>query len=146
MGVLEHSVWVDADPEQVWSVYTDPSRIPDWQTGRPVIVDLQGRGDEPGASYISKRGPLSAHTTVLLADGPHRLVTRTDAYLGLRFHVTSRLDLQAGGTQLDLRTEKHWPNGLGLLGRLVELAILNPREIRKELRILKMLIESEATG
>jgi hypothetical protein len=91
MGVLEHSVWINADPEQVWSVYADPCRIPDWQTGRPVIVDLHGRWDEPGASYISKHGPLSAHTTVLLADRPHRLVTRTDAYLGLRFHVTSRL-------------------------------------------------------
>ena len=145
MGVLEHSVWINADPEQVWCVYADPSRIPDWQTGRPVIVDLHGHWDEPGSSYVSKRGPLSAHTTVLVADHPHRLVTRTDAYLGLRFDVTSRLGVETGGTQLDLRTETHWPRGLRLFGRLVELAILNPREIRKELRNLKMLIEGEAT-
>ena len=146
MGVREQSVWVDTHPEQVWCVYADPSRIPDWQTGRPVIMDLRGHWAEPGSSYVSKRGPLSARTTVLIADHPHRLVTRTDAYLGLRFDVTSSLGVEGGGTQLDLRIETQWPRGLGLFGRLVELVILNPREVRKELRNLKILIEGEATG
>ena len=146
MSVLEQSIWVDADPEQVWRVYADPSRIPDWQTGRPVIGDLHGHWDEPGAGYVSKRGPLSARTTVLTAEAPHRLVTRTDAYLGLGFDVASTLVAEGGGTRLDLRIETQWPRGLALPGRVVELAILNRREMRKELANLKRLIEGEARG
>ena len=144
MGVLEQSVWVDADPEQVWRAYADPSRIPEWQTGRPVILDVRGTGDEPGSTFLSKRGPLRARSTVLLADRPHRLVTKTDAYLGLRLYVTSRLARDAGGTRLDVHAATHWPRGLGPVGRLVELAILNPGEVREELGNLKLLVEGEA--
>ena len=42
MGVLEYSVWIEAAPELVWRAYVDPTRIPEWQTGRPVIGDVQG--------------------------------------------------------------------------------------------------------
>ncbi len=141
MSVVEQSVWVRSDPEQVWRVYADPSRVPDWQTGRPVILDLHGHWEEAGSSYVSKRGPLSARTTVLVADPPRRLVTRTDAYVGLRFDVASSLIPDGDGTRLDLHIETRWPRGLGLLGRLVELAVLNPREMHKELRNLKLLVE-----
>ena len=45
-------------------------------------------------------------------------------------------------TLLDLHAETHWPRGLGLLGKLVEAAILSPSEGGKELARLKRLIES----
>ena len=100
MGVLEYSVWIKAAPEQVWDTYVDPTRIPDWQTGKPVIEDVQGAPGEPGSTYVSKRGPLAARTTVLTAEVPRELVTRTDAYFGLQFEVTSRLSGRSGGTDL----------------------------------------------
>lgn len=144
MGVSEHSVWVEADPDAVWRVYADPSRIPEWQTGRPVVTVTRGGGDDVGSTFISKRGPLSARSTVVAAERPNLLVTSTDAYLGLRLEVTSRLEARGGGTQLDLHSVTHWPRGLGSVGRLVELAILNPREIRKELANLRRVVEAEA--
>jgi uncharacterized protein YndB with AHSA1/START domain len=144
MGVLEHSVWIEAQPEEVWRIYVDPSRIPEWQTGSPVIEDVRGPGDEPGATYTSRRGPGAARTTVLEAERPRRLVTTTEAYLGLRFDLASRLQPEANGTRLDLRVETHWPRGLGLLGRLVELIVLSDREATKELAGLKALVEREA--
>ena len=145
MGVLDHSVWIHAQPEDVWSVYVDPARIPEWQTGSPVIIDIRGAGDEPGATYVSRRGPVAARTTVLEAETPHRQVTRTEAYLGLRFDVVSQLRPDGDGTRLNLRVETHWPRGLGLFGRIVEFAILNPREASKELANLRALVEREAT-
>ena len=66
----------------------------------------------------------------------------TEAYFGLRFDVTSLLKSQSGGTLLELHAETHWPRGLGLLGKLVEAAILSTREGGKELARLKRLIES----
>src|SRR5437016_4558613 len=113
----EHSVWIRAMPEEVWRVYVDPSRIPEWQIGSPVIEDVRGAGDRPGTTYTSKRGPGVAQTTVLEAERPRRLVTRTQAYLGLKFDVVSRLEPEADGTQLELHAETHWPRGLGMLGK-----------------------------
>ena len=38
MGTHEHSVWIRARPEDVWGTYVDPARLPEWQTGAPVIA------------------------------------------------------------------------------------------------------------
>lgn len=140
-GEPDHSVWIRATPDQVWDVYTDPRRIPEWQTGSPVIEDVRG-GAEPGSSYVSRRGRLAARTVVLAVDPPRRYVSRTDASLGLRFTVESTLDAVGGGTRLGLGVETEWPRGLRLLGRVVELAILSRREAEKELTRLKALVES----
>ena len=144
MGVLEYSVWIEAAPELVWRAYVDPTRIPEWQTGRPVIDDVQGEFGVAGSSHVARRGPLSARTTVVSADPPHDLVTRTDAYLGLRFEVASRLTERAGGTDLQLRVTTEWRRGFAALARIVERAILSPVEARKELDNFKALIERRA--
>lgn len=83
---------------------------------------------------------------MLSVDRPRLLVTRTRALLGLRFDVVSRLHPEADGTRLDLRVETRWPRGLGGVGRLVELVVLNGSEGRKELGKLKALVEDEAGG
>src|SRR5215216_6905264 len=139
MGVIDYSVWIQASPEEVWRIYVDPSRIPEWQTGSPVIEDVQGAGDVPGTTYVSRRGPGAACTTVMVAERPRRLVTHTEAYFGLRFDVESRLKREREGTLLEIRAQTHWPRGLGLPGKLVELVILSGREVRKELARLKVL-------
>jgi hypothetical protein len=143
MSAVDYSVWIQASPEQVWQVYIDPSRIPEWQTGSPVIEEIHGPADQPGSTYVSRRRPGAARTTVTEADKPSRLMTITEAYFGLRFDVRSLLTPQSGGTLLGLQVETHWPRGLGLLGKLVEVAIHSPREGQKELARLKALIESD---
>ena len=97
----------------------------------PVIEEVHGSADQPGSSYVSRRRPGAARTTVTKADKPSLLITATEAYFGLRFDVRSSLTPQSGGTLLELHVETHWPRGLGLLGRLVEAAILSPRDGRK---------------
>ncbi len=143
MGAVDYSVWIQASPEQVWRVYVDPSRIPEWQTGSPVIEEIHGPADQAGSTYVSRRRPGAARTTVTEADKPSRLMTTTEAYFGLRFDVRSLLTLQPGGTLLELHVETHWPRGLGMLGKLLEAAILSPREGQKELGRLKALIERD---
>lgn len=144
MGIAEYSIFIHAAPDVVWATYADPSRIPQWQTGSPSIEDIHGGRGEPGASYISKRGPLSARTTIIESDPPRRLLTRTDAYLGLRFDVESQLLSSGDGTRLILRAETWWPRPLRLISKVIELAILNSREATKELQNLKTLIEQTA--
>ena len=146
MGAVDYVIWIDASPDQVWRVYVDPSRIPEWQTGSPVIEEMRGEAGQLSSSYVSRRRPGAAHTTVIDVDKPHLLMTRSEAYFGLRFDVTSSLTAQAGGTLLELHVQTHWPRGARLLGKLVEAVILGQREGRKELAILKALIESEQPG
>ncbi len=141
-----HSVWIRARPDAVWRVYADPSRIPEWQTGSPSIEDVQGAEGDPYRTYVSRRGRLVARTTVLEADAPRRIVTRTSAPLGLRFDTISRLEAHADGTWLHIEVETSWPRGLRTVGRLVELAMLNSKEAAKELANLKRLVEREARG
>jgi uncharacterized protein YndB with AHSA1/START domain len=146
MGVLEYSVWINAAPETVWGTYVDPTRIPDWQTGRPVIAEVRGAPGEPGSSYVSRRGPLAARTTVLAANVPEELVTMTDAHFGLSFELTSRLSGRSGGgSDLHLRAATQWRRRWGPVARIVVLAILSPRRARKELVTLKALIERDAS-
>ena len=111
MGAVDYSVWIKASPEQVWRVYVDPSRIPEWQTGSPVIEELHGSADQPGSSYVSRRRPGAARTTVTKADKPSLLITATEAYFGFRLDVRSSLTTQSGGTLLELHVETHWPEG-----------------------------------
>ena len=146
MGEIVYSVWIKAAPFEVWRTYVDPHRIPEWQTGRPLIGDVRGAPGEPGSTYVSRRGPLTARTAVVTATVPTELVTSTEAYLGLQLVVTSRLTARAGGTDLDLTAETRWPRGRRLLGVLVERVVLSPREAAKELRTLKTIIEREAAG
>lgn len=145
MGVLEYSVWIEAAPEAVWRVYVDPARIPEWQTGRPVIAEAQGELGAAGSSYVSRRGPLAARTTVLTSDPPHELVTSTDAYLGLQFEVASRLAERAGGTDLRLRATTRGRRGFSAVAWIVERAVLSPAEAQRELANLKALVEREAS-
>ncbi|GAA3153288.1 hypothetical protein GCM10010531_00120 [Blastococcus jejuensis] len=144
-GTTDHSVWIRADAAAVWDVYTDPRRIPEWQTGSPVVGDLHGAG-EAGTTYVSRRGRLAATTVVVSAERPRRLVSRTVASLGLTFTVESTLQAVGGGTRLDLTVQTEWPRGLRLLGRIVELAILGRREAAKELTRLKALVEGGGPG
>jgi uncharacterized protein YndB with AHSA1/START domain len=144
MGAFEYSVWIRATPERVWPLYVDPTRVPDWQTGKPVVADVQGAPGEAGSTYVTRRGPFAARTTVLSADRPRQVVTSTDAYFGLRIEVTSRLTGRSGGTDLRLSVATHWPRRLRPLAKIVETVILSPGEARKELANLKALVEREA--
>lgn len=145
MGAFEYSVRIAATPAEVWRTYVDPDRIPKWQTGRPVIEQVQGEPGEPGSTYVSKRGPLRARTEVLTSSPPTRLLTRTHAYLGLQFEVTSQLTERSGGTDLQLTVGTVWPPGRRLLGRLIERAVLSSREAAKELQNLRTIIERSVT-
>ena len=89
--------------------------------------------------------PLAATTTVVAADGPHGLTARIDAYLGLELAVTSGLVERAGGTDLQVRAITNWRRRWGPIAAIVEMAILNPAEARKELSNLKALLERPAS-
>jgi uncharacterized protein YndB with AHSA1/START domain len=144
VGTVQYSIWIGASPGLVWDVYTNLDRIPEWQTGDPRVEEVGGQGDEVGTIYTVRRGPGASRTTVTEAVRPSIHASRTSAPLGLSFDLTTNLVPENGGTRLQLRAQTHWPNGLGLVGRVVEFFFMNGSEANRELGRLKVLVEREA--
>ncbi len=141
MATHRYSIWIDAAPELVWEIFTNLDRIPEWQTGDPVVTDVSGKGDVAGTTYAVKRGPGVAHTMVLEAVRPSQYRSRTDAYLGLWFDTNAHLIPEKDGTRLELEAHTHWPRGMRLLGRVVESIVLSGHEAHREMELLKVLAE-----
>jgi uncharacterized protein YndB with AHSA1/START domain len=146
MAVLRYDIWIEASPAEVWAVYTDIDRLPEWQTGGPRVTEASGSGDVVGTSYIVRRGPMASRTTVTAADPPAHHATHTRAVLGLTFDLLADLTAEEGGTRLGLEARTDWPRGLRLVGRAVESALLSEREAIKELANLKALVERGSEG
>jgi hypothetical protein len=143
MGAVDYSVWIRALPEDVWRVYVDPSRIPQWQTGSPLIEEVHGPADQPGQHLrLTAKPRRCAH----YCQEGRQAQPPDDDDRGL-FRVAIRRQVLAhtsGGRHLAGAAGRDaWPKRLGLLGKLVEAAILSPREGQKELGRLKALIESD---
>jgi hypothetical protein len=144
VAVLNYDIWIKASPDEVWAVYTDLGRLPEWQTGAPRVVEASGSGDVVGTTYVVRRGPMASRTTVTAADPPAHHATHTRAILGLTFDLVSDLRAEDGGTRLALEARTEWPRGLRLFGRAVESALLSEREAVKELANFKALVEGMA--
>ncbi len=139
-----YDIWIEASPAEVWAVYTDLDRIPEWQTGAPRVAEASGSGDLVGTTYVVRRGPMTSRTTITAAAPPAHHASHTQAVLGLTFDLVADLTAEDGGTRLALEARTHWPRGLGLFGRAVESALLSEREALKELANLKALVERES--
>lgn len=142
MATHRHSVWIDAAPDQVWEIFTDLDRIPEWQTGEPVVFEATGRGDVAGTTYAVRRGPAVAHTTILECVRPYRYRSRSAAYLGMSFELVVYLVPQRDGTRVELEAQTHWPIGMRHIGRLVEAVVLSGHEAHREMERLKLLVEA----
>jgi hypothetical protein len=92
------------------------------------------------AQYVDPLRILDGHTGPPVIESVRG--TADDASLGLRFTAASVLELVGVGTRLDLCVTTDWPRGLGLLGRLVERAMLSRGEATEELAGLTALVES----
>ena len=63
MTTVEFSVEVDAPPEMVWEIASDPRNLPQWDR-HIVRVDLPEEGMRPGATYDVVMGLMGVRATV----------------------------------------------------------------------------------
>jgi len=141
MGKWRHVISIAASPERVFDIYTDLTRVPEWQEGKPTITDISGDIDRVGTTYVVQRGRFASRSEVLVTDRPTHHVVRIDGAFGLRAEVASELESDRAGTRLTLTLEAQWRHPL--LGRVLERAVFNPRIARRELDMLKALAERE---
>jgi ketosteroid isomerase-like protein/uncharacterized protein YndB with AHSA1/START domain len=122
MGTRHVSVMINAPPETVFGLYTDPGRARDWQAGVREVRST-GPPDRPGSrAVITYRWPLKMTAEVLQVKPPTRHVQRLKELLGLvTCTTTARLRRVAGGTEL--RLEMGYRVVGGPIGRLFDARV-----------------------
>ena len=100
MGEYRFSVHVDAPPEQVFDLWVDVDRAPEWIGGLTSVTDPVGVPGTTGASYVSHFGPMRSPTVVLEADRPRFIRTKFGSWL-LRGENAATFQPEGDGTRLD---------------------------------------------
>src|SRR5919109_1014537 len=119
MGDRHVSVTINAPPEVVFELYTDPRRARDWLAGvREVRTD--GPTDQPGGRAVfTYRWPFKMTAEVLEVARPARHVQRLKELLGLvTCTTTARFRQVDGGTEL--RLGMHYRVAGGPIGRMFD--------------------------
>jgi hypothetical protein len=141
MGSYSYAVWIEAPPQRAYDLYTDLDRIGEWQEGNPRITDISGDPGRAGSTYISRRGRFGSRFELMTAERPASQVVEFDGPMGLRAEMSSQFAPEEGGTKLAISLIARWR--FPLIGRILELAIFNPRIAKRELGRLKALAERE---
>jgi uncharacterized protein YndB with AHSA1/START domain len=106
MGDRHVSMIINAPPERVFKLYTDPARARDWLSGVRE-VRATGPPDQPGSrAVITYRWPFTMTAEVLRAEPPHLHVQRLKELLGLvTCTTTARFRPVEGATELRLEMD-----------------------------------------
>jgi len=122
MGNRHVSVMINAPPETVFGLYTDPGRTRDWQSGVRNLR-VTGPPDQPGSrAVIVYRWPFKMTAEVLQVEPPARHVQCLKELLGLvTCTTTARLRRIEDGTEL--RLEMDYRVAGGPIGRLFDARV-----------------------
>jgi carbon monoxide dehydrogenase subunit G len=142
MSRFTYSIHVNAPPEAVFDVLTDPQRIPDWHAG-VEIKDVTGPPAVGAAFTIvgTMLGRKQEHRrTITQFERP-----RVFAMEGPGGGMLARFEATADGT--DLVTDEKFDMPFGLVGEWATEHLFRRwamSEIDKSLKSLKALVEAEA--
>ena len=147
MSAVEVSIAIDAPPEAVWEVVTDPQRLEEWVTIHRALKKSDGGELDEGYSMkqaLCLRG-VKFEVTWKAAEVDHLRLLRWEGRGPARSRATTeyRLDARDGGTHFDYRNEFKAP--LGPLGKVASKALVGgvpEREANASLQRLKALVES----
>jgi hypothetical protein len=106
MGDRHVSMIINAPPERVFKLYTDPRRAREWLPGVRE-VRATGPPDQPGSRAVfAYRWPFTMTAEVLGAEPPHLRIQRLKELLGLvTCTTTARFRPVEGATELGLEMD-----------------------------------------
>jgi uncharacterized membrane protein len=143
MGERHLSVMINAPPEIVFELYTDPRRAREWLSGVRE-VRTTGPTDQPGSrAVITYRWPFKMAAEVLQVEALNLHVQRLKELLGLvTCTTTARFRQVDGGTELHLAMRYRVAGGP--LGRLFDRLVGDEMvtTVRRDLARLKALAEA----
>jgi uncharacterized protein YndB with AHSA1/START domain len=141
MSRFMFTIFVAAPPRQVFDLWIDLKRVPEWVGGVSRVTDITGAADRAGTSYTVWFGRMASRTEVLDADPPHSIRTRFGNRL-LRGINEATFEPEDGGTRLTQRLETQgWV--AGLMARIFAVGSYKG-SFRGELATFARLAETDA--
>jgi len=146
VSVVSTQIDIDAPPEEVWALVTDPSRTEDWVTiHRAMKSHSDGKprvGYEMKQTLCLRGAKFDVSWTAAEVDAPRHL--KWEGRGPARSHASTeyRLTPYNGGTRFDYRNEFKAP--LGPLGAMASRALVGgvpEKEANASLARLKKLLE-----
>jgi uncharacterized protein YndB with AHSA1/START domain len=139
---IEDSVLIDATPERVWQIITNPWLSPRWNSNIVEIRDVSGLPVEKGTSWVQVVRILGRKTEMRAVvedvDPPHGGTVRFSGP-GEPL-LTSRVEAEGSGTRLTQIMDVTIPKGIG--GMAVRIAIPTiVHELKSALRAQKSVAE-----
>jgi uncharacterized membrane protein len=122
MGNRHVSVMINAPPETVFGLYTDPGRARDWLSGVRE-VRTAGPPDQPGSQAVFVyRWPFKMTAEVLQVEPPNLHVQRLKELLGL-VTCTTTARLRRVEDRTELRLDMNYRVAGGPIGRLFDARV-----------------------
>ena len=102
--MARNRIHIDAPPERVFAVLSEPTRYAEWVVGSATIDRHDPEFPAPGARFHHKVGlrplALADHTEVVAAEPPHRLELKAKARPLGTADITLEMSPRAGGTEV----------------------------------------------
>jgi uncharacterized protein YndB with AHSA1/START domain len=148
MTKLEREIQIDAPPERVYEVLTDPRCLGEWVTVQEKLIEAPPGdldvGDRlvQGMKVAGKRFKVS--WTVKQAKPPERVVWEGRGPLGSKAKAIYELDARDGGTCFSYLNDWKLPGGVA--GRLAGRGLITASgpEADKSLERLKKFVEKKS--
>jgi uncharacterized protein YndB with AHSA1/START domain len=151
MTKLEREIEIDAPPEAVYAVLTDPRCLGEWVTIQEELEEAP-RGDLKEGDTLRQRMKVAGqrfrlHWKVIEADRPSRVVWEGKGPLGSKAKAVYELNGNGEGrTRFSYMNQYKLPGGIA--GRIAGRAIVKAsgQEADRTLERLKQLVESRAAA
>ncbi len=147
MGHISRTIHIEATPEQVFDLVTNPERLREWQVPAAEVKDITGAPGTVGlgwttASTFAGR-KMENHMSVTAVERPRSFeVKGTGSGTGT---MRGRFEPAAGGTDVTIESEYEMP--LGFIGDAANKLFFEKSFAEswdKSLAKLKALVEAEA--
>ena len=145
MTKLEKDIHIDAPPDEVYDVVTDPDRLGDWVTIQDRLEEAPN-GDLKRGSRLVQQLRIAGRCfrvawTVKEADRPSKIVWEGKGPLGTKARAVYELQPNGGGCDFSYMNEYKLPGGPAGAAVGSALRRVSGREADKTLKKLKALIE-----
>jgi len=148
MGHISRTIHIEATPEQVFDLITNPERLREWQVPASEVKDITGTPGTVGmgwttASTFAGR-KMEGHMSVTGVERPRSFEAKGSGSMAAT--LRGRFEPAAGGTDVTLENEYEMP--LGFIGDAANKLFFEKSFAEswdKSLAKLKALVEAEAS-
>ena len=147
MGHISRTIHIEATPEQVFDLLTNPERFREWQVPAAEVKDITGTPGTVGlgwttaSTFVGRK--MESHMSVTAVERPRSFELKSTGSMAAT--VRGRFEPAAGGTDITIENEYEMP--LGFIGDAANKLFVEKSFAEswdKSLAKFKALVEAEA--